>query len=279
MTEEVKDAGVEIAKGEAAAANVETSQTAKKEAKEDQARAMGWKSEAEWVEDGKDPEDHVSAKEFVNRQSFFKKIEAQNREMANLRGALDEQSRFNKMVFDEAKKKAIEELKAQHRQAVEDGQADKATEIADKIADEKAKPAPQGNTVQGPSPIAKQWVEDNPWYQQDDVKRAYANEQGAVYINYQRAATGRIPSEEDILNHVANKVKEKFPAQPRRTVTAPAGGVEGAGNRTGKTKTNGISRDDLSPMEQTMMDTLVKKGKITEQKYLEQMTALNKRKQ
>lgn len=276
MSEElIVDPGLEVPGGAPAAPNVEVSSEGKKEPKEDQAKALGWKPLEAWVEDGHDPDDHVSAKEFVARESFFKKISSQNRELSSLRQRLDEQSQFQGILFEEARKKALSELKAQHRQAVEDGDPVKADQLVTEIEAQARQPVLQPRAPQGMDPAIQSWMDDNAWYQTDDIKRPFANDVGAAFINQYRVANGgRVPAPIDVLNHVSTKIKERFPTV-RKTVQGPGSSPEGNTSR-GANKGTGFKESDLTDTELNIMNDLVKKGEMTKEKYLASMASLKK---
>jgi len=277
---DIKDPGVDVGKGPDAETNVEVT-APQKEPKEDQARSMGWVNLHEWTEAGNDPEDHVSAKEFVARDSFFKKINAQNKENSTLRQQIQSLQHTQKLIFEEAKRRAIQELKDKHNEAVEAGDLAKADQLVDEISKKHAEPNPVQPAPSGPSAYVQQWMQDNSWYAENDVKRAYANAVGVDYVNqYRMSNNGAIPSEEETLTHVEKRVKEKFPVERKplnkTTVQAPHSPAAVA-SQTGRTKKPGLTVDDLSPMEQSIMKSLVARGDITEEKYLADIEALNKK--
>ena len=240
---------------------------------EEQARAMGWVPEDEWVEAGHDPEDHRSAKEFVERDSLYKRIKSYSNRTAQLERQLAEQAEFQAKIFETARAQALADLEAKHSQAVEDGDVRKANELAREMTKQAAIPAPQANTGAMSQAEFDEWKESNSWYQTDKIRTKFADQAGAEFAREYIQKHGRRPTTTEVLEHVDKEVKESFKEERPRGPASPAGATN---RRSGGRKT-GLSRADLSDVETMVMDALIKSGDITEEKYLKNLEDLQKR--
>lgn len=232
---------------------------------EQKALEQGWRPKDQW--DG-DEDSWRPAKEFLDRGELFKKIDAQNQTIRELKKTQDALAKHNARIAEVEYKRALETLKKQKRDALAEGNADAVMEIDERIDDVKqaqrevqAQPAQtQADVV---NPVFNAWVEKNNWYNTNKAMRAFANEVGREY-----AAQGLSPVEalERITSDVKKEFADKF-SNPRRT--AP-GAVEGA-TKSGKTATS--DRFELTDDERRAMDRFVKQGIITKEKYIEQIKA------
>lgn len=235
-----------------------------------QALEQGWRPKEDF-EGGED--EFIDYAEFVRRGELFRKIESQSKDMKEMRRALAEMSKHNSKIREVEYARAVADLKAQKKAAMNEGDFDKAEEIDDKIdlvkdqqrADAQA--AVQAAIPQEVHPELQAWMNRNPWYNSDPKMKAYADVLGQQL--------GGSMSPTDVLKEVEKEVKERFKekfSNPNRT---KAGAVEGA-PRT-QTRADSKAEYELSDMERSVMNTLVKQGVITKEKYIADLKAIKEK--
>lgn len=271
MTEEVKqdaiDQGTKI-EGEGAGQSLAPV--------EQEALNNGWMTKEQWVAAGHPEEEHRSAREWNERGSLFKRINDQNRKLEQITQAFNALQQHHKMVFDRAHQQAINDLKAQHKTAVEAGDLQKAEEIVDQIQVQKEQ-AVRAQTQPGQVPVVSADFEDfvtrnNSWYGKDDVMTAYADRLGFTYTAEQRN-TGRIPAPGEVLKYVEEKVRDKFPGTfgVQRSKASPSASPVGpAASPSRPTAKASKSASELPAEAQAVMKTLVRQGVMTEKQYLDE---------
>lgn len=154
---------------------------------EEEAMSKGWRPLEEW--DG-DPDQHIGAKEFLDREPFFERIKSQSseikrtkRELAELKETIKELSDHHQRVRETEYKRAMEDLKARRREAFESGDYERLETVEDKMkeleeiqqeeANLRAQKSNQVNTSsQGLPQEIQDWVDENTWYNEDPVRRA-----------------------------------------------------------------------------------------------------------
>lgn len=246
--------------GQAAPQEGSQAETKQFTAIEERAAEQGWRPQDEW--DG-DPADWRTAREFLDRGEFFKKIEDQTRTIKELRKTQADLTRHLDVVRKTEFKRALEVLKAQKRVALESGDVEKVIELDDEIAqtrEEQAKAVVQPTVEVDPqlNPIFVSWKERNSWYDTNKAMRAYADRLG-------NELTG---SATEILAEVERQVKKEFAHKfenPRRKDAAP---VEG-----GATKPSNKREDTfkLTEDERRVMQRFVRAGAITEEQYIKDL--------
>jgi hypothetical protein len=156
---------------------------------EDKAREMGWNPEH------KGP-NFVSAKEFVERGSFFRKIDAQNKKIDDLINVVNGLSEHNKKIIEASEKarldaynKGLQEALEKRRQAVEIGDVsefEKAELELQKI--QTSKPAPAPEVKQPPQEVSQDMLdfvkENEAWFNNKTAlnKRMVDEMDGLFYL-------------------------------------------------------------------------------------------------
>lgn len=226
---------------------------------EQQALDQGWVPKEEFH-----GEEHkwVPADEFLRRGELFKKIESQNRELKDVKRALVEMKKLHSEVREVEYKRALETLRAQKKEAIEEGDAEAiiaADERIDLIKEAQSRlkqeieEAPQTGDAH-PEFVA--WKEKNSWYSSNAPMKAFADALGNDL-----ASQGYSPSE--VLKRVEQEVRKEFahkfqnPRQSRQSVE----GTSGRGTGTGK----GFQ---LTPEQRKIMNTFVRSGAMTEEEYI-----------
>jgi hypothetical protein len=240
----------------------------------DSAKLRGWlpKEEFEAIE-GNKGKTWVPADEFLRRGELIERIEGQSKELKNLRKALSDLSSLHSKVREVEYQRALNELKAQKKEALSVGDADRILEIDDKIdavKEEMRESKQDAVTVDTPvadvPPVFKAWMDRNQWYLANPKMRAFADGFGMSL-----KATNPTMSPEQILVEVEKEVKEKYMSNPNRTKPSP---VDGGGSTTTTKKANGSGDVDLTPEEREVMRTLVRGGHITQEQYMKDIKAI-----
>lgn len=226
-----------------------------------EALESGWVPKEEY---NGDPEKWVDAAEFLRRGELFKKIEAQSRDLKDMRKALVEMKKLHADVQKVEYQRALDTLRAQKKAALEEGDADAvlaADDRIDEIKDAQRQLAQvQQEVEQAPSgeqhPVFVEWQERNAWYTSNGTMRDFANRRGQ-----ELAASGSSPVQ--VLRQVEEEVKKKFSSyfQNPRQNRAPA--VEGS-----TSKSSHSSGYQLTPEERRIMQTFVRQNLMTEAEYI-----------
>ena len=224
-----------------------------------------------------------SAKEFLDRSSFFNKIETQNKSIKRL----EEQNKFLLQRAAEADKQAkttlVAELKAARKQAIAEEDHDALSDIDEQLLDmkveEKVGKQTTSTDIEATEPPDEyvEWLDNNQWYDQsspsynkklhrlaDVIAQDYIDEHGAPKTTKELKRA---------MDHVTKQLKTEHKelfVNPNKSKASP---VEGAGNgRKGNVSSHNIN--DLSPSEQTIMRNMVAKGAVKDEatyiKHLEQ---------
>lgn len=209
---------------------------------EAKAREMGWRPKEEWEGDDSG---WMEAPAFVERQEKLTDradVAAQN-EIKRLKGELttlrSEQAETKQTIEDfkgwqtkaeeRIYKKALKDLQAQQRAAVESGDTDafdSASKEIGELVEETRKPA---ETRQPPeNPAFKDWKRDNTWYEKNYELTAFAEQIGPIIARSERFN----PEDPAFYERITEEVRKKYPRRSRTpTGNAPEPwknpGVEG----------------------------------------------------
>lgn len=232
---------------------------------QEEALNQGWvpKDEFQGEEDA-----FIDAAEFVRRGELFRKIESQSKEMKELRKALNGLASHNAKIREVEYTRALNDLKAQKKTALNEGDADRVVEIDEQLDLVKEQQRIQNTqTVQQVStevhPELSSWIAKNSWYESNPEMRKFADRLGVVL------APDMSPS--DVLKEVEKEVKERFKDKFRNPNRAKPNSVEGVTTRPQNTREAEL---ELSDVEKTVMKTLVDGGHITREDYLKQLKAV-----
>jgi hypothetical protein len=218
---------------------------------EDQARALGWKPEAEFKGDAAKWTDADAFLEVHGRNNgaLRSAVDRQAKELADLKKQMQGMDAAHKRIFDMQIKKQREEfdqqvafLKAQRREALREGQHDTALDIEDQIDDLQKKgpelpDAPQKTQVPQQNwqenPVMVEWATRNVWFAKDRAMTVYAADVGAeVRKDNPNMA---FP---DLLAEVSKQVRAEFPHKFTAARRSPVeGGTPGATSAAAGAKT------------------------------------------
>lgn len=232
---------------------------------EAQAMELGWQPKEAFEADPKNEgKKWRSAEDFMDRKPLFDKIESQGRELKEVKRALQHLGQQSAKIEELAYRKALEELKAQKVQALEEDDHAKVVQIDESIQELKnQKPVPQ--PVQPVNPEFEKWVSDNKWYATDEDMRAVADG-----IGMSLARKGGMTPEE-IMVKVTERIKEIYPAKFGRATRVPPNPDSGGSRKTGGTGTSGVEAL-MNPMERRIMETIINTG-MSKDDYIKQFVA------
>lgn len=250
----------------------------------------GWRPKDEWQGD---PDDWVSAREFNRRGELFARISKYGNENRELRESVKKLFDHNRKIYDAGYRKALDDLKLQRSQALEDGDIKKFNQVEDQIDTLKeehtnaVKEFDQTMAVDtkaaGPNlqqtMIFNQWADANPWYGKNEGLTRIADN-----IAHQMVARAKEAGKEmdygRLLNQVAKEVRdnnpEHFAAHQERRTSA----VEGNGRAVTTRKAGGTGRYSLSNIpeqEREIARTIMASTGMKEEDYVKQYMDAEKR--
>lgn len=226
-----------------------------------QALEMGWKPKEDF--DPASGKEWIPADEFVRRKPFFDKIEVLNREIKTLKNGMEAFKQHHDKVKETEYKRALEDLKRQRVQAIEEQDAVKAFEVSDKIREleDEAKQV----TTQPQTGVAhaefQAWLPDNQWYTTDEELREFADALGFMYSKKFTPA--------EVLVKVSGEVRKKYPEKFRNPNKDRAPSVD---TKAGGAHSRGTGREyQLSEMEKQIMSKIVRSGVMTKEEYIKEL--------
>lgn len=227
---------------------------------EKQAMEMGWRPREEF---SGEEDEFIDAKEFVRRKPLFDKIEHTNKEVKQLRKALDALRTHYTKVQETEYQRALAKLKDARQEAIRnsDGEAFEAidTEIK-RVEVEAAKIDEVAKTTDEPviAPEFVAWKRKNEWYDSVKYMREFADQEG-IRLHSQ----GLSPQE--VLVQVEKLVRKEFPHKFTNPNKSNAPGVEnGKPGNTGRKE----PELELTEAERKIMNTLVSTKQMTKEQYL-----------
>lgn len=237
-------------------------------------------TELKAIEGGWDPEydgdDKRSAREFIDRGSFFQKIDTQNKSIKELQ-------KQNKFLMDRASQaeetsynKALADLKVQKKVALENDDHDAVIEIDDQIAetrDNKKNEVVAPSVAETPAESAgfAQFVENNPWYRTDTDMHDMADDIGTNYYSRNPGAT-----EQEVFAHVTKQIKtlykDKFVNKNRSNNVTVEGDNTTRRSNNKKSSVAKYTIKDLSSDERQIMENMITAGSIKDTaEYIDQL--------
>jgi hypothetical protein len=236
---------------------------------QNEALNQGWVPKDEFEGDA---EKWVDAGEFLRRGELFRKIETQSKEMKEMRKALGELAKHNSKIREVEYERALQTLKAEKKAALNEGDADKVVDIDDRIDLVKAQQRQEAATAvqqvsQEIHPELKNWINRNGWYETTASMRGWADARGV-----ELAQEGKSPSE--VLVALEKEVKTRFSEKFHNPNRDRASAVE-----PGRTRAN-VKADaefELTDVEKQVMNTLVRQGVMTKEKYIADLKAIKEK--
>lgn len=233
---------------------------------ENQAIEQGWRPKDEYEGD---PGKWVDASIFVARAPLFEHIDAQKRELKEVKKALKLMASHHAKTREVEYARALDELRVQKKAALTDMDADAVINIDERIDLVKDQIAMDKHQAmqevvaesQVRHPEFENWSQRNSWYDSNKTMRAFAD----AYGN-ELTGTGKSPS--DVLRLVEKEVKAKFPEKFSNPNREKANNVESSSTPKAG---GGNSSFQLSPEERRAMATFVRAGALTEEQYIKEI--------
>ncbi len=234
---------------------------------------QGWIPKEEF--DG-DPSEFIDAPEFVRRGELFKKIESQSKELKAVRKALEALGQHHSKVKEIEYERALKSLKESRKQALVDGDTERALLLEEKIAEVKAEKeqivedtakAAQVEDEDGYTPQFQSWVERNTWYETNEVMRGAADTLGRKLHQ-----AGHSP--EEVLVLVEKEIRKEFahkftnPARNKPSAVEPSTRQNNSQKETFK-----LSAEE----EQIMRKIVAVTPGYTEADYIKELKAIKSR--
>jgi hypothetical protein len=286
--EEVKTEVKEAPTGESSVSTEGTQQEAPKLSEaEERATALGWQPKDQY--DG-NPEEWVSAKEFLRRGELFGRINDYKHEIQNLKKSMDALVKHNKKMFEEEFQEEVSTIKQARKQALREGDTEVVAELDDKLEEvekdfqerkkevekDLVEPTQQASTA--PHPAWEPWVNTNRWYGDDPEMRGYADGVAAKIVAQAREMRSEVDFTK-LLGEVARKTRQRFPEkfqtqERKRTVDRDDG--EGRKGASGLDADLRAIENSLDEGSKEIMNNLVRGG-MKKEEYLKQIREYNKK--
>lgn len=232
-----------------------------------QAREFGWKPKEEFdAEEKNKGKKWRDAETFMELKPLYDKIDTSHQRVRTLERGLKALAEHNAKIEKASYEKALKELQAQKKAAVEENDVVRVEELRDQIeeirtAQQQVK-APEVVPPEPPQELVE-WKGKNPWYQTDETMTLYADALGN-----RLASQGYAPNQ--VLQEVQRKVREEFPQKFRNPNkdTAPE-------QVNGDSRGRGIPRASNMPeADRRIMEGILRTGIMTKEEYLKQYNAL-----
>lgn len=257
---------------------------------ESKALANGWKPKTEW---GGPEDEWVPARQFNKNGELFGRINSQKNKIQSLEQKVNALAAHNAKVYETGYKDAIDKLKAERRLALREGDPEAVEAIEERIekveheraqAREEAQQIQQQNTEMHPA--FEPWLDKNPWYSEPKYRGAA----DAIAQQYVQSKNGKVQFE-DVLEHVESQMRDEFGdkigsggkkvvKETSRTSGSERG--DGSDGARGRSKARGSKLDEvesnMSDEDRSIMNSLVKSGTLTKEKYLQDLEKINNRK-
>lgn len=222
------------------------------------AKELGWNESYDGI-------DRVDAKEFVQRAPLYDKLKTQNKRLKDQEKALKDMAGHIQSIQDAAYKKAMSDLNREKREAVENADFERVTQIDQTIEELKPiKPVPK--TDDGVNPVITEWVNrpENKWFTTDKKLQAFA-------IAYQDSLLKDDPTldPEESLKEVSKAVKKAFPDKFTNPARIAAPVIDG-GTSSDKGKKNYTYRD-LTEDQRKIADRFERTGIMKKETYIKQL--------
>jgi hypothetical protein len=232
---------------------------------EQRAMEQGWTPEEEFKSNpANEGKKWRTAEDFLDRGELFAKIDELARKNKNTQKTLDQLAAHHKKVREVEYQRALNTLKAQKKEALEDGDADLLIEIDDKIAEVKLAQKEESRSTQatGVPEELEAWIGKNPWYNSDKEMAADAD---SIGIGYKMKNPDKSPDE--VLVYVERQIKRMYPEKftnPNR----PKAGVEAPSNRGASKSSGGFT---LSEDEERVARNFERNGIMSRADYIKEL--------
>lgn len=250
------------------------------DASADEARKFGWVPKEEFKGN---PDEWRDADAFLKKgreiNGFLRKdldkLRGKNSELesqlAEMKSVMQEFRKFHQETEERAYKKALDELKAEKKAALTEGDGDRAVEIDERIEslkEERTKKVTTESEVKPqqefkPDPTFLSWAEDNRWYNTDRELTEFADDYAEIVRKRNPGLVGK-----EFLDTVKERVKRGFPEKfenGNRTRPSPVDG-----SSTVRPNGKGKTYADLPSEAKAACDKFVKQKLLSQAEYVKQ---------
>jgi len=198
-----------------------------------------------------------------------RKIETLNREMEELR------SRYERSTKSQ-QNDILKQLDREWREAVEEGDVTRATELRDQLFELKAEAVREVDTGSSREAeeraIFKEWQANNEWFGRDEDKTIYAE---GLFATFQKDGQYTKPLDE-ILDLIAEKVSKKFDGVAeggdRKNASTALNADVGSGRPSGSLGKTRFTYNDLTERQKKICNDFIKdKTFKTRQEYVDSL--------
>lgn len=224
-----------------------------------------------WNPEGVEGKKNLSADEFLDRQSLYDDLHSLKRQNKRLQSDIENINKYQNSIREDERKKVIDELKSQKKDALNQEDYDRVIEIDEQLADarsaakeEDAAAAPKVNED------FNEWVVDNSWYKEDADLRDEADTYGEAYWR-RHPQKERAEVYDAVAQYIKRSYKEKFENTNRGKPDAVDSSVSVPRKPKAKSK---LSAKDLPADQRSIMKTILRTTKMTEEEYLKDYFAM-----
>lgn len=243
---------------------------------EQEAISQGWKPKDKW--DG-NPEDHRSAREYLDRGELLNKIKSQSSELRQVQAIVAQLTNQNKQVYQAGYERALKELREAKAKAITNGDGTAVAQIEERIDQtkellDKVKAAPVQQVGPNITPAFQRFQEENPWYGKDQVLRKWAHGEAIDFAKEHKGAT-----EQDVYDHIKANVRKAFPEKFNRAGPPNPDGEGRVSSSPTRTTGSGSFEKLLGTLPEDQAKVakeMVKRGIITKEKYVEDYEAIGR---
>jgi hypothetical protein len=239
---------------------------------EESAKSRGWN------EDGSDKYGHkISAIEFLERASFFKKNDLLRGDVEKVKEQLGKVLEHNKQIAQksiEKQKQMKAEFEAEKEKLLssdfldEDG-IKRVRELDSNIADNTVTESPATDTdqiVNDYEAARDTFKADNEWYGSNRAMTALADKVGTEYAIEYEKTNGHLPKPEDFFEFVLNEVKTDFPDKQEPVRQTKVAGGNRVVTQTNKPKKKTVA--DLPEEMRSLAKEVMEATGLSEDEYL-----------
>lgn len=230
---------------------------------EQEAISQGWVPKDDFEGD---PDRYIDAPEFVRRGELFGKIEQQSKTLKQQAKAIEALALHNSKVEKAAYTRARQELLAEKKTALAEGDVDKVVEIDERLdfvkEQQKTIDATRVKAIEEEviHPEMQQWQQKNTWYGTTRAMTLWADERG-IELSH----SGKTPKQ--VLDQIEQEVKKEFPSKFTNPNREKVGAVEGGSTRV--TASGKQSDVNLTDDERSIMNTILRVTPgLSKEKYL-----------
>lgn len=244
---------------------------------EEKASEMGWVPKEKWRGD---PSQWRPAEEFVKRGESI--IPILNDRVHKLESDLKMALKVNERELKEIKAQSYERARAEYDAKLQELREKEDRAFMEGDQEEFDKVRQQREKIKPPEPVVidsepevapefEPWVKKNPWYQNDDELREYADSVGEGIVKA-KAAKGESISNDELFSLVEKTVKATYASKFENPRRSEPGAVEG-GTDAPKSSDNRKTFADLPASAKQQYERMAKKFEMQGRKFTKEQYA------